>query len=87
MNTVSASGATSLRLAALWTMPLASSRPSDYDFHRSLERPAPPEVALRAASQSTKQPSAPISGRDQRRQRVDDREIDQALRLAGAENG
>ena len=87
-NTVSASGATNLRLVALWTMPLASlSTISTRISTAAWKRPGTPEVALRAARQSRKQPSTPSSDREEDRVEVDDREVDQALRLAGAEMG
>ena len=61
-NTVSASGATNLRLLALWTMPLASLSTSSNSISTAAwKRPGTPEVALRAARHSRKQPSAPSS--------------------------
>ena len=59
-NTVSASGATSLRLWALCTMPLAwESTISTSISTAAWKRPGTPEVALRAASHSSQQPSTP----------------------------
>ena len=61
-NTVSASGATSLRLSALWMMPLASlSTSSNRISTAAWKRPGTPEVAFFAARQSRKQPRAPSS--------------------------
>ena len=60
MNTVSASGATSLRLWALWTMPLAcESTISTSISTAAWKRPGTPAVALRAASHSSQQPITP----------------------------
>ncbi len=59
-NTVSASGATNLRLWALCTMPLAC--PSTISTRISTaawKRPGTPEVALRAASHSSQQVRTP----------------------------
>ena len=59
-NTVSASGDTSLRLLALWITPLAwFSTISDMISTAAWKRPGTPEVALRAPSHSSQQPSAP----------------------------
>jgi hypothetical protein len=61
-KTVSASGATIFLLSALWMMPLASLSTISYSISTAAwKRPGTPEVALRAASQSRKQPRAPIS--------------------------
>ena len=60
MNTVSASGATNLRLLALCTMPLAwESTISTMISTAAWKRPGTPEVALRAASHSSQQVSTP----------------------------
>src|SRR5659263_645803 len=59
-NTVSASGATSLRLLALWTMALAWPSTNAISISTAAwKRPGTPEVALRAAFQRKKQPSTP----------------------------
>ncbi|MCY1313778.1 hypothetical protein D9M70_643330 [compost metagenome] len=60
-NTVSASGAMNLRLAALCTLALAwLSTISTRISTAAWKRPGTPGVALRAASHSTKQPNAPM---------------------------
>ena len=60
MNTVSASGDTSLRLLALRTTPLAwFSTISDIISTAAWKRPGTPGVALRAARHRKKQPMAP----------------------------
>ena len=87
-NTVSASGATSLRLLALWTMPLAwLSTISTRISTAAWKRPGTPEVALRAASHSSQQPSTPISDGEEQRVEVEDREVDHARLLAGLQMG
>ena len=59
-NTVSASGATNLRLLALWTMPLAcESTISTRTSTAAWKRPGTPEVALRAAIHSSRQQITP----------------------------
>ena len=59
-KTVSASGATNLRLVALWTMPLASLSTSSKRISTAAwKRPGTPGVALRAARQSRKQVMTP----------------------------
>ena len=61
-KTVSASGATNLRLWALCTMPLAcASTISTRISTAAWKRPGTPEVALRATSHSNQQPSTPSS--------------------------
>ncbi len=61
-NTVSASGATNLRLVALWTMFFASLSTSSNSISMAAwKRPGTPAVALRAPSQSSQQPSMPIA--------------------------
>ncbi len=61
-NTVSAIGATSLRLCALCTMPLAwLSTISTRNSTAACMRPGAPEVTLRATSHISQQPSAPSS--------------------------
>jgi len=60
MKTVRASGATSLRLWALWTMPLAwDSTISTRISTAAWKRPGTPEVAARAAFHSSRQPITP----------------------------
>jgi len=82
-NTVSANGATSLRLWALCTMALAwLSTISNRISTAAWKRPGTPEVAARAALHNTKQPSAPMSARKKDGVVVDDREVDQSLGLA-----
>src|SRR6476619_4719648 len=83
-NTVSARGPTNLRLVALWTMPLASlstasSRNSEAARHPRghLARGQPHDEAAQHAERD----------REEDRVVIDDREIDQSLRLAGAEMG
>ncbi len=59
---MSASGATNLLLCALWTMPLASlSTSSNRISTAAWNRPGTPEVALRAARQSSQQATTPSS--------------------------
>jgi hypothetical protein len=59
-NTVRASGATSLRLCALCTMPLAcESTISTSTSTAAWKRPGTPDVALRAASHSSQQVNTP----------------------------
>ena len=59
-KTVSASGATNLRLSALCTMPLAcASTISTRISTAAWKRPGTPEVALRAASHSSQQVTMP----------------------------
>ena len=59
-NTVRASGAISLRLLALWITPLAwLSTISTRISTAAWKRPGTPEVALRAARHSRKQPITP----------------------------
>ena len=59
-NTVSASGATSLRLFSLWMTPLAwFSTSSDMISTAAWKRPGTPDVALRAPSHSSQQPRVP----------------------------
>ena len=61
-NTVRASGATSLRLVALCTMPLAwVSTISTSSSTNAWKRPGTPEVAFAAARYSTKQLTTPSS--------------------------
>ena len=59
-NTVRASGATSLRLVALCTMPLAcESTISTSSSTAAWKRPGTPEVALAAARYNSQQPTMP----------------------------
>ena len=88
-NTVSASGATSLRLSALWTMPLACVVDHlDQDLDRGLEAARHARGGL-ARGQPQQRSSRARRAAIEKNERIEieDREVDQPLRLAGSADG